>query len=325
MTMTMYARHRHRDGFALLTTLWLSVAISALTLSFALEARHDRLEVANLAESTQAWAAARAGVATALSRLDRLSAGTAPVGAIPFDANDPWQWADTLVAEHQQLGDVSYDVHVIDAGARLDINRMSEDDWRNFLDALEVDGTVADQLAQTISDWRDPDDDARANGAERDAYVHAGRVILPANRNFGAVEELRDVLGMTPRIYTLIAPYLMVDGVAQISINTAPAPVLRTITAFTDNVVAVILSTRQSGQRINSLQDLIAMTGSGAASRLATLSPQDRTRLAFTTQTVTIESTGWSPDHRTSVRSLASVTRGTGATAIASIRWRKDE
>jgi len=307
-------------GFALLATLWLSMAITTVVLAFALEARRDRVAVANLAESSQAVAVAQGCVATVMSHLDRLSAGTAPTTVMPYDPTDPWQWVDTLLSEKSTVDGLPYTVRVQDADALLDINRASENDWRSFLSALNVDYTTADRLAQTISDWRDPDNDARSSGAERSDYVHAGRLVLPTNRNFRSVDELRNVMGMTPAVFHLIQPYLGVgtsDG--RISVNTASAAVLRTIPAFTDDIVTVILGRRAIGSRIQSIEELVSMTGNA---RLAVPGGGVINRVTFTTQTVELACMGSAPGGHTSVTLNANVARGT---PTATIRWRQIE
>jgi len=296
------------------------VAITTLTLAFALEAKQERVAVTNLAESTQALAAAQAGVATALSRLDRLSAGTAPAGAKPVDPRDPWQWADTLVGETAAVGNASYDVHVRDLGSMFDINVTNETDWRAFLTGLALDATVVDQLTDAIADWKDPDDDPRGNGAERDAYISAGRVVLPANRLFSSVDELRDVMGMTPEIYRMIEPYLFIRGVRQISINTAPVAVLHSNPGLTDNVIDAIMSARNSGQRIDNMNQLIQVAGPGTRRRLQS----SVGTFTFTTQLAEIVSTGWAPGHRVSATAIAVVIRGTPPNG-ATVLWRRNE
>jgi len=311
---------RDPRGFALLATLWLSMMIATLSLNFALEARHDRLAVANFAESAQATAAARAGVATALSRLDRLTTGTAPVGVMPVTTADPWQYADTLIAERMELGAGSgYDVHVRDVAATLDVNLASQSDWQSFFIGLQIDFDAADRLAQAIIDWRDVGDDPGANGAERDAYISSGRLVLPTNRNFGSIDELRDVMGMTPAIFKMASPYLSIGGNSnRVNVNTAPAAVLHTIPQFGDDIVNLILSARASQVRIASMQQLTRLVGGVFSGANAALTA----RLTFTTDQVQITSLGYAPGGRTTAVSVMTVTR---AQPVARIVWRGDE
>lgn len=306
-----------RNGFALMATLWLSMSITTVILAFALEARRDRLAVANLTESSQAVAAALGGVATVVSRLDQLSAGTAPVTSVVFDANDPWQKVDTLLTERVSINGLHYEVRVRDGDALLDINAATDDQWTSFLSALNVDYSTAQRIAAAIGDWRDQDDDPRTNGAERSDYVRAGRLVLPTNRNFRSVEELRDVLGMTPAIFHMIQPYLGVgtsDG--RISVNTAPGPVLRMIRGMTDDNVVTILNVRGSGGRIQSISQLTQLTRNPALRG---------GNLTFTTQTIVIQSTGWAPGDHTSATFTEAVNRGSRQQPLSTVRWRRME
>jgi general secretion pathway protein K len=290
--------------------LWLSLAIVTVVLAFSLEARRDRLSVANAAEYSQALAAARAGIATTLSRLDRLSTGTAPMGSMPYDQSDAWQWADTLLSGRVDLGGVGYDVRVRDEGAQLDVNRATQQQWLAFFTALNLDYDTGDRLAQAITDWRDLDDDPQARGAERAEYIRAGRLVLPTNRNFESVDELHDVLGMTPELFDRIEPYLSTNSPdGRINVNTAPIPVLRTITGLSDNAVAIILARRSTATRIRSLQEL----GQG-------VSPQMQNQVTFTTQTMEIRSVGWSPGGQTRATAMAIVYRSSPNAAIQQLR-----
>jgi len=121
-------------------------------------------------------------------------------------------------------------------------------------------------------DWRDADSIPRPSGAERDAYIKAGMLALPMNGPFRDVEDLRDVMGMTPEIYAQAAPYLTTRGTGLVNINTAPVPVLRALPGMTDQTLNLILQMRSQGRRINSLSDVFMtaaqrVVGRGAVGR----------------------------------------------------------
>jgi type II secretory pathway component PulK len=105
-------------------------------------------------------------------------------------------------------------------------------------------------------DWRDVDSIPRPSGAERDAYIKAGMLALPTNGPFRDVEDLRDVMGMTPEIYEQAAPYFTTRGTGLVNVNTAPVPVLRALPGMTDQTLNLILQMRSQGRRINALSDV---------------------------------------------------------------------
>jgi general secretion pathway protein K len=69
-----------------------------------------------------------------------------------------------------------------------------------------VDPTRAQSLAGAVADFRDEDNLKRLNGAEGTDYRTAGLAWGPKNAPFETVEELQQVLGMTPPMYARLAP-----------------------------------------------------------------------------------------------------------------------
>ena len=77
-------------------------------------------------------------------------------------------------------------------------------------------------------------------------------------RSFREVEELQNVMGMTPEIYALATPYLTVRGSGAVNVNTAPVPVLRALPGMTDATLNRILQLRSQGRRISSIDEIFA-------------------------------------------------------------------
>ena len=102
-------------------------------------------------------------------------------------------------------------------------------------------------------DWRDADSIPRPSGAERDGYIKAEMLALPTNSTFRDVEELQNVMGMTPDIYAAVSQYLTTRGSGAININTAPVPVLRALPGMTDATLNMILMLRSQGRRIDNI------------------------------------------------------------------------
>jgi type II secretory pathway component PulK len=165
---------------------------------------------------------------------------------------------------------IPVDVVARDLGEKLNINQISETDIQTFFNFLLKDMSKATHLAQSIMDWRDADSIPRPSGAERDAYIKAGMLALPMNGPFRDVEDLRDVMGMTPEIYEQAAPYFTTRGTGLVNVNTAPVPVLRALPGMTDQTLNLILQMRSQGRRINSLSDVFLAEAArvrGAAGR----------------------------------------------------------
>ena len=221
---------RARRGVALLAALWLVVAIAAVALQFSLEA-HERRTVGLLtSERGKQRGLALGALALVEAQLDAaLRVQPSGSNVQRLRSSDPWLDVDSVYSGTIMIDSTPVDVVARDLGEKLNINSMNEIDIRNFFSYLIGDFSKATQLSQTIMDWRDADSIPRPSGAERDAYIKAEMLALPTNAPFREVEDLRDVMGMTPEIYAQASPYLTTRGNGQVNINTAPVPVLRAL------------------------------------------------------------------------------------------------
>ena len=273
-----------REGFVLIAVLWLLVALGAVALDAALRSRARNLTAANFVDEARARGAAQAGVEYARSRLtaavrDReeelraegegeitvevpataeisfftVAGTTVTINGRPVSPlallGDPWRAPHQLMPGSKTFGDATFALRVRDRGALLNLNTAGEESLRLFFSqGLDVDYAEASRLAQAILDWRDEDDSPRLHGAERDEYLREGAAVLPYDRPFSAVEELRHVRGMTPEIYEAALPHLTAFGESfTINVNAAPEPVLLAIPGMTTALAQEIVRRRSSG------------------------------------------------------------------------------
>jgi general secretion pathway protein K len=250
---------RARRGVALLAALWLVVAIATVALQFSLEAR-ERRTVGILASERGIQRAAALGALAAVQAKLEQALRVAPSGNSPalarLRASDPWAYVDSLYSVPVYVDSMEVDVVARDLGERLNINQVNETELQTFFSFLLGDYSKATHLAQAIMDWRDADSIPRPSGGERDAYMKAGLLALPTNSTFRDVEELQNVMGMTPDIYAVVSPYLTTRGSGSININTAPVPVLRALPGMTDATLNMILMLRSQGRRIDALSQV---------------------------------------------------------------------
>ena len=213
-----------RRGVALFVALWLVVAIGVISLQFGIEGRQQRLIAANILELADARAAAHGGVEHTIARLERtlrLPRVTGQ-GANVLRAADPWLDADTLVRIDEDTTGTRYRVRVSDLASRLNVNNATEAQLRLLFTRLGFDFSTADRAAQSIIDWRDPNNLNRPQGAEREQYIREDLLVLPRDGPIQEVAELRRVMGITEEMYDSVAPFLRVDGAAAINVNSAP-------------------------------------------------------------------------------------------------------
>ena len=315
-----------RQGFALFAALWLVVAIGVVALQFSLEARERRFAAANTVEFAEARAAAMGGIDHAHARLDRMLRDRALRQPLPatLRAADPWLDADTLVAlvadgdgEGEPEG-LRYDVRVRDVNSFLNINTAGENQLRLFFTRLGFDYGISDELAQSILDWRDTDANRRTSGAEREAYLTAGRLVLPRDAAFQELDELQHVMHMTREIYDSVRPFLTARGNGQINVNSAPEPVLASATAMTDAAIASIMILRSSGRRITTQTQLRSLIGgSGTGSPAPALGS-----FIYDTRNLLVMSTGYNRGARSPFQVEALITRS-GDASTSTVSWRR--
>jgi general secretion pathway protein K len=255
---------RSRRGFALMAAIWLCVAIAAVALQFALEARERRLLGINTSERGKGRAAAIGALNSLQAELDaalRQGPGTGNARLAGARGSDPWLDADATYSGTLPIDSVPVEIQVTDLGTQLNINNMNENQLRAFFNFALKDFSSSEHLTQSILDWRDADSLSRPQGLERDGYIRDNRLVLPSNQPFREVAELLDVDGMTPEIYERVSKYLTTRGSGIINANSADTLVLRAVPGMTDQVLVQILSQRAMGRRITSLNSILPRGG----------------------------------------------------------------
>ena len=269
-----------RRGVALITALWLVVAIAIVALQFSIDARERRALGLNAADRGMQRALANGALKLVQAKLEyAIRNVTQNRGNQMLRSSDPWLGIDSLYSGMYPIDSQPVLVQATDLGSKLNINQLSEDELKTFLGFVLNDYVVADALAQSIMDWTDIDDIARLHGAERDDYIKAGLLALPANAPFRQIEDLQNVKGMTPEIYAAVSPYLTTLGAGLVNLNTAPAAVMKVLPGMTDQIINTILGLRSQGQRITSVGEVM-----GAANRGRRLTPAQAAQQAQQTQ-----------------------------------------
>lgn len=327
----------------MVAALWLLVALGAVGLQAALASQARRKASGNLLDQVRARAAALAGSEYARSRLTAAMLGKAEElraqamaqarnprqremmartsvrnlfrSVNPFE--DPWREPQGLVVPEMAFGDARFALLLRDVGAALNLNEATEDMLRNFFSqGMDLDWAEADKLAQAILDWRDEDDIPRINGAEREEYLREGALVLPANRDFVELDELRHVRGMTPELYVRAAPHLTLLGEGRINVNAAPEPVLLALPGVDRGAASAMLRLRDSGYLPRSVQELRALLPGGVAQVIQAQGRSFSDRVSFTTDQVEILSQGWMDGSPVQVTVRTVVSRGNNEAVV---------
>jgi len=221
-----------QQGIVLVIVLWVVTLLGVMAASFAYSLRTETVLAATGVERAQGRALAEAGVNYVMVQL--------------LNPNPEQPWPVDGSVQELKLGSRVLQVSVTDAAGMIDLNTASRELLGGLLSAAGVEEEQRDRLLDAIEDWRDPDDLRLLNGAEDDAYQAAGRKAGPKNAPFDSVEELQQVLGVTPALYGRIAKALTVySGQAGIDPAVASAPVLAGIPGIDPAVVEQYLTLRR--------------------------------------------------------------------------------
>lgn len=151
-----------------------------------------------------------------------------------------------------------FGVEILPASAFVNINQASEELLR---DTLQFGGGLspreAQVLAERIIDWRDADDAALPNGAERDAYEAANSPFRPRNGPFESVDDLIQVLGMTLDLHDRLRRLVTTQGSsAGVDPHFAPFDVLMVLAAGNPAAVARIVEARRGADPLSDMTGL---------------------------------------------------------------------
>lgn len=335
-------------GFILIAVLWLLVSLSAVALHAGLRGKSERLAAANTLDHSRSREVARAGAEYARSRLsaamleqaDELrSQATAAnqqnarnqnqsraqsvqrlfTSADPLE--DPWRNPEELIVSEMTFDDATFILTVRDTGAALNLNSADQEMIQSFFSqGLRIDFALAEKLTQAILDWIDADDDPRLGGGEREEYLRAGMAVLPPNRPFASIDELRYVLGVTAEIFEEAAPYLTLSG-SRINVNAAPEPVLLAIPVITPDVAAQLVRDRDSGVLPRSANELLGLVATVPGGSQQQSQQWLNSRVVFRTEEVEIISEGGVVGSSVRSRVRMIVAR---SEAGAIVTWRSD-
>jgi general secretion pathway protein K len=191
-------------GIALIMVLGLVIFMSIIALSFSDTQRVSAQVTANTLAAATAQAAADGAVNRMVFEVAR------PRSADAQTALAQWK-ADGVVHRWTENGQ-QIAVSARNEAAKIDLNFAAEPLLKQlFMSAGASDGD-ANAIVAAIKDWTDADNLKRPNGAEADDYRAAGKKVLPKNDFFIAIEELQNVMGVDPKLYSKVAPLLTVNS-----------------------------------------------------------------------------------------------------------------
>lgn len=247
-------------GVALVLVLWVVTLLAVIAGNFAYSMRGELQTAGNQLHVAQARALADAGVQRAWYEMLKP----------PSDAR---RWQPDGSVHELLLDGATVQVAVTAEAGKIDLNAASDALLLGLFKSTGLGDDASAALLDAVLDWRDADSLRRLRGAEAAEYRAAGRASGPANAPFETLEELQQVMGMTPALFRQLAPALTVfTRQPAIDPTVAPPEALRAIPGLGAEQVEQYLRQREAARAAGQSAPPLAVggpyTAPGAAAAL---------------------------------------------------------
>lgn len=254
-------RPRRRGGSVLILALWTLFFLAALAVAIGAQVSAGLRQAAVLRADLEAYATARAGVATAMA--------VAVSDTNAWDAaGDAWG-PDGMLGESLQLAHGHVTIRhralvdgvtvtnrgLYDAESAVSLNAAGQPLLASLFRVVgRMQSKSANVAANAVLDWRDADDDELTDGAESAYYASQGGDYTCHNGAFQALEELCLVKGCSRELLDRVRPVVTLYGSGKVNINTASPAVLRCLAHrwqadedVAESLIELIVGFRENG------------------------------------------------------------------------------
>ena len=221
---------------------------------------------------------------------------------IAIGSNPAVKRSDPLLRQlDEELGE-GFEVKIISEGGRFNINHIILQDDKALLRSIFMDWglelEVAQEIADALGDWVDPDDDVALNGAEKAYYEKEGRINQPFNRPFYDLSEVSLVRGMN--LVEAVRPdwrnWFTIWSGGGLDLNEAPAELIAAAAEMPVASAEIIPETVRGTDGIRDTTDDSPLTREAALDLLgisAESRPDLARRFSVNDSTTRIESIGY--------------------------------
>ncbi len=103
-------------------------------------------------------------------------------------------------------------IAIEDEGGKVDLNWASLPLLERLFEGFGAAPDQARMIAARLLDYKDLDNVKSKEGAEKDEYIAAGLDFGPKNEPLTVAEELEQVLGLSPKLYRKVRPFVTVHS-----------------------------------------------------------------------------------------------------------------
>jgi len=184
------ARRTRRRGTILVTAMWVTIVLGALVLVFARSMRVEMIATANRTTRSKVAAIERGAEQYVLAQVDNTDGDASYITSAPAEAmqvGGGYFWIIRPDPDNVNY----YDYGITDEASKLSINTAGVNDMLNL-------PNMTNDVADSIVDWRDTDDNVTDQGAETQYYESLPEPYRAKNSPFETVEELLLVKNVRP-------------------------------------------------------------------------------------------------------------------------------
>lgn len=189
---------KRQSGIAIIMVLWMIMVMMTMAATLLYSVKTETQMVSFARENAQARAFADAATRYAVMQL--------------FLPQDKREVAIGGGASRWTYGGYEAEIRLVGENGLIDVNRADRALLSLVLEQVGVVEDEAETVLDLIEDFRDPDDLKHINGAEDDDYEDEGLDYGAKDAPFERIEELQQVLGMTPQLYKALSRYLSVNS-----------------------------------------------------------------------------------------------------------------
>jgi len=193
-----YKSHRQQRGIAIIMVLWMIMVMMTMAATLMYSVKTETQMVTYARENAQARAFADAATHYTVMQL-----------FLPPDKREILMGGG---ASRWVYGGYQAEIRVVGENGLIDINRADRRLLQLVLEQVGVIDDEADEILDLIQDFRDPDDLKHLNGAEDKDYENEGFDFGAKDAPFERIEELQQVMGVTPQLYEKLSRFLSVNS-----------------------------------------------------------------------------------------------------------------
>jgi general secretion pathway protein K len=224
-------------GVALITVILIVAILVAVVIELNRSSRADIYDAANISDGIKLAYIAKSGFYGAAAVLSNSENDY-------FTLRDDWAHMEKISMQSNALFNNGYfSVIIEDETGKIPLNKLAYDNeyYKVLIRLLQqpefgLDERKAEEIADSIIDWIDTDDNVPGYGAENSYYASQVPPYEAKNAPMDCIEELLMIKGVTKEIFygtkekpSLVQYVTAVESNGAINVNTAPKMVLRSL------------------------------------------------------------------------------------------------